>query len=306
MSEATLQVEPESYEAMDEAADEAWGDDVALDAYGQTRQRQIMLARRAQQVSERARVHELERLNRELERENASLRRAAQGRAPSPASRRSAPTTQAPSHAVRQVRSEVHSLDLETKVAIDSLRRRLHEANRLAYRNAWAAEASAAASQVLDSFENNLEPHDWARALIRGAPTLLLSPGKPSKPGLQGFLLDPRVGGGALIAAIFAVGRIRSHGINSIIVAPNPVSLSLTDAARQAVTLAAMPVDRNGNPIPNVTVTWTSLDPAIAAVDQNTGKCTLPAAHPAEGTTTFVTANDGKGHTGTTQVLIVA
>jgi hypothetical protein len=300
MSEATLQAEPEFYEAMDEAADEAWGDDVMPDAYGQARQRQIMLARRAQQVSERARVHELERLNRELERENASLRRAAQGRAPSPASRRPTLTTPAPSHAVRQVRSEVRSLDLETKVAIDSLRHRLHEANRLAYRNAWAAEASAAASQVLDSFENGLEPHDWARALIRGAPTLLLSPGKPAKPGLLGILSDPRVGGGAVLAAIFAIGHFRgaTQGVASIDVSANP---TVTVPHGQPVDLFAVPVDKKGNTVPNVTLTWTVQDSTVATLTSTTGdKATFTAGATANKQTQITVT--GGGSTGRIQL----
>jgi hypothetical protein len=257
MSEATLEAaDPEVYEATDEAWDEA----AASDAYRQSRQHQIMLARQAH---------------------NASLRRAAaHGRAPSPPSRRP---------------------DLETKVALDSLRRRLHEANRLAYRNAWAAEASVAASQVLDSFEDNLAPHDWARALIRGAPTLLISPGKPTKPGLQGFLFDPRVAGGAVIAAIFAFGHFRgaTKGVSSINV--NPPLVSVEPGA--SVSLSAAAVDQKGNDVPNTTLTWTAPDPAIANVNPNKGTlvtCTV-ATGATVGQSTVITVTDG---TATGRVLV--
>ena len=145
-----------------EAAGEAGYGEAYRDDTRRRRQRQIMMARMGQQ-------------RRAPRRPQPPPRRAI--RVPSPA----VPSPAVPSPAVREVRSEVRSLDLDTKVALDSLRRRLDKANRLAYRNAWAAEASAAASQVLDSFENGLEPHDWARALIRGAPTLLISPGERRK-----------------------------------------------------------------------------------------------------------------------------
>ena len=232
MSEAMLvAADPEAYEA----TDEAWDEDAASDAYRQARQRQIMHARQAQR--------------------NASLRRApAHGRAPSPPSRRP-------------------DLDFETKMALDSLRRRLHEANRIAYRNAWAAEASAAASQILDSFENGLAPHDWARALIRGAPTLLLSPGKPTKPGLQGFLFDPRVAGGAVLAVIFAFGHFRgaTQGVNSIIVSPETPSVTVAAGADHTVVLSALPVDKKGNPVADVTPAWTVVEPTLVTLDKNQG-----------------------------------
>ena len=190
---------------------------------------------------------------------NASLRRAAaHGRAPSPPSRRP---------------------DLETQVALDSLRRRLHEANRIAYRNAWAAEASAAASQVLDSFENGLAPHDWARALIRGAPTLLLSPGKPTKPGLQGFLFDPRVAGGAVIAAIFAIGHFRSapQGVSNIQFNQETVPVPIGTAATPgSAPVSAIAVDKKGNTL-DATLTWSSQDPNTATVAGTGSSVTVTA-----------------------------
>jgi hypothetical protein len=163
----------------------------------------------------------------------------------------------------------VRSLDLETKVALDSLRDRLNEAHRLAYRNAWAAEASVAASQVLDSFEDGLKPHDWARALIRGAPTLLLAPGKPIKPGVTGYLLDPRVAGGAAVAAIFAIGHFRgaTRGVSSINVTPDSVTLSVDDQ----VNLFGVAVDHKNNAVAGIDLTWTVTDTGIASLDTNTG-----------------------------------
>jgi hypothetical protein len=247
-------------ESAGEAAYEGYGEDARSDARRRSRQRQIMLARQRQ----------------------AQLRRGQ----PPPR-----PIVTAPGPAMRAVRSEVHSLDLETKVALDSLRNRLNEANRLAYRNAWAAEASAAASQVLDSFEHNLKPHDWARALIRGAPTLLLAPGKPRKPGIEGILFDPRVGGGALLAAIWAVGHFRSepHGVSSISV---PGAQTVT--VRGTVPLYGIPVDQKGYTVANVTPVW-SFDSTYVSLSATTGvnvTCTgvLAMSPP---TTTTVTVTGG-------------
>lgn len=238
-----------------EATSEGWGEDARSDARRRSRQRQIMLARQRQ----------------------------AQPRRGQPPPR---PVVTAPSPAMRAVRSEVRSLDLETKVALDSLRSRLNEANRLAYRNAWAAEASAAASQVLDSFENNLIPHAWARALIRGAPTLLLAPGKPRKPGIEGILFDPRVGGGALLAAIWAVGHFRStpHGVSAISI---PGAQTINEpGAEGSVPLYGIPVDQNGHTVTDVTPIWTfnseyvSLNPTSGTNVTCTGVLATPAGTP--------------------------
>jgi hypothetical protein len=167
------------------------------------------------------------------------------------------PVISAPSPAVQGVRSAIRSLDLDTKVALDSLRNRLNRANRLAYRNAWAAEASVAASQVLDSFEDGLEPHDWARAIIRGAPTLLLVPGEQRRRGLEGVLFDPRVAGGALIAAIWAFGHFRnaSRGVHQIQVTYQG-PLTAGAGAGHTAELRVVAFDQAGNVLPNVSFTY--------------------------------------------------
>ena len=223
-------------ESAGEASYEAWGEDAR--SRRRARQRQIMLERQRQ----------------------ARLRRA-------PPPRR--PVVTAPSPAVRAVRSEVRSLDLDTKVAMDSLRGQLNQAHRLAYRNAWAAEASVAASQVLDSFEDGLKPHDWARALIRGAPTLVLAPGKPIRPGVTGYLFDPRVAGGAVVAAIFAIGHFRgaTRGVSSISVTP---SGTVTVPVGDSVNLFGVAVDHKGNDVDGITLNW-EVQGGTAELDTKTG-----------------------------------
>jgi hypothetical protein len=217
-SEATF----EGYDSeASEASFEAYPEDARSDARRRARQRQIMLARRRQA---------------QLRRPSAPVRIVTR-----------------PSPAVRAVRSEVRGMDMQTQVALDSLRRRLNEANRLAYRNAWAAEASVAASQVLDSFDSGLKDHDWARAIIRSAPTLVLAPGR-RQPGLQGILLDPRVAGGALITAIWAFGHFRNEaqGVSSVQVKE---AGSLTVGG--TTDLRVLALDKAGNQVSDSSLTYT-------------------------------------------------
>jgi hypothetical protein len=177
-----------------------------------------------------------------------------------PQARRPAAPSRGP--VVRAIRSEPRAADLDTRAMLDRLRRRLDEASRAATRNAWAAEASTAASQILDSFDTGLGEHDWARAAIRGAPTLLLAPGKPRRPGLEGVLLDPRVAGSALLAAIWAVGRFTnvSKGVDSVSVSiqssgPLVVTGTTTNTTAQ---VAAIALDRAGNLVKGATFDFES------------------------------------------------
>src|SRR5205823_1582043 len=97
---------------------------------------------------------------------------------PSPPARTAAA---APDQTVRAIRADVRAMDLDAQAALLRLRRQLDASSRMAYRNAWVAELGTNASQILDSFEDNLKPHDWARALIRGLPNVALAPGNPWK-----------------------------------------------------------------------------------------------------------------------------
>ena len=150
------------------------------------RQRQIMLARQRQ----------------------AQMRR--RRRPPLPARRPvGAPRPSRP--AIRAVRS----LDLETKVELDSLRRAVEESNRRANRATWAAVAGTAVNQGLDSFSPNLT-NQYVRAGARFAPLLLLSPQK-KKGGAEGFVTDPRFIGGASILGIALLHNFTSrvHSVDS-------------------------------------------------------------------------------------------
>lgn len=189
---------------------------------------------------------------------------ARQRRAQPPPARQPAVAPRGP--VVRAIRAEPRATDLETRAMLERLRRRLDEANRAATRNAWAAEASTAASQILDSFDTGLAEHDWARAAIRGAPTLLLTPGKPRRPGLEGILLDPRVAGGALLAAIWAVGRFTnvSKGVDSVSVSIVPSATTLAaEPGPTSIQVVAVALDRAGAQVPNAAFVFESSDQTI-------------------------------------------
>jgi hypothetical protein len=252
MSEAWPEaVESEAYgEAYGDAAGEASGEAAGEgegEAYGeaarsddaQARQRQIVYARQQRQ---------------------AQLRRRQVGLPPQV---RTPATGPAPGQVIRAVRS----LDLETKVAQDSLRRALEEANRRAARATWATVASTAASQVFDSFEKDLGNHPMVRAGIRGAPLLLLSPEKQRR-GFEGFIYDPRVIGSLVLGGIFVAGRFRSsaQGVDHIDIADPgtlfPFKLFKGDEGK----LTAIARERNNNVVQTFVPTWSSSNDAILRV----------------------------------------
>jgi hypothetical protein len=174
------------------------------------------------------------------------------------------------------------------------MRRELDAASRMAYRNAWVSELSTNASQVLDSFQKNLDPHDWARALIRGLPDLALAPGNPwKKKGLERIVFDPRFGGSVLQAGIWAIGhfRNRSQGVSNIVLSPSSNTVSAADGG--TVTITAYATDHNGNPLTNA-ISWSAQDPAVAALSSTSGASTVVTVKPmAAGTATFIFANVG-------------
>ena len=127
----------------------------------------------------------------------------------------------------------VRSLDLETKVELDSLRRAVEESNRRANRATLAAVASTAVDQGLDSFRTNLT-NQYVRAGARFAPLLLLSP-KKKKGGVEGFVTDPRFIGGASILGIALLHNFTS-GVHSVVINPRgPVTAPVGTTGTQKV-----------------------------------------------------------------------
>lgn len=241
MSEATIEaIESEAYgegeaiegeayegEAYGEAGYEAYGEDARSRANRRARQRQIMLARQRQQ---RRPVRPM----------------------PMPMPSPVRPDARAAVNAIRTV-------DLEAKVAQDSLRRAIENANRRASRATYSALATAAIGQVLDTYEKNLDGHPFVRAAARFAPLAIL-PGDRERKGIEAVLLHPAFIGGALIGGIFVLGKFTttSQDVHEIKIAvPNVVRDGDTG------TLIATPVDRNGRTLTGVAVSWKSGEDTI-------------------------------------------
>ena len=236
-------------EGAGEAGYEAYGEDARSDARRRARQRQIMIARQRQ----------------------ARVRRRPTG---GPPPRRAAAA--GPTPTLRAIRADARTMDLDTQEALIRLRRALDQSTRMAYRNAWVAELSTEASQLIDSFHGTLDHHDWARALIRGLPDLLLAPGNPGeKKGLERILLDPRFGGSVLLAATWAVGHFTGRsdggGVANLQVPTGVVTVSIKGGP---ITIGALAVDRNNNEVPTATITWTPQNSNAAQVNPSAGPST--------------------------------
>jgi hypothetical protein len=196
---------------------------------------------------------QIQRIKRERTRQ-AQLRRLRQSRSPARPAGPGRP-------AIRAIRS----LDLKTEVEVDSLRRTIEESNRRASRATWAAVASATVDQGLSSFSNdlkNLPP--YVAAAARFAPLLLLSPQK-KRGGLEGILTDPRLAGGVGILGVAVLGHLRGRpaGVDQLVItSPGTVA--------GGTQLTAEALDRNGNPLANVTIAWVSASTALT-IDRKTG-----------------------------------
>ena len=254
-------------EGSGEAAYEGFGEDARSDARRRARQRQIMAARQRQRQGQ--------------------LRRP-----PTPPPRRAAVTV--PSQ--RQAMTAIRSSDLDVRAELDSMRRALAKARRNGDMAMYSAVLSALASQGIDTFGTRLEKHDIVKAFFRTAPLALLWPQKPRR-GIEGVLLHPAFVGAAGIAAIFISGKVvnASHGVDSISVI-SPVSVK----AGKTVNLSAVAVDRKGNDVPGITITWSPQSGNIATVDNN-GVCT--GGTDGAGQQTIITAAGG-GATGRIQVNV--
>ncbi len=227
-----------------------YGEESRSDRRRRERQRQIMLERQRQrQVQTR-------------QRRSPPAQRSSPARGP----------VRAPGPSPRQTITAIRSLDLETKVDLDSLRRKLEESSRRASRATWAAVASAAVDQGLSSFGDDLKNHQYVAAGVRFAPLLFLSPEK-KKGGVEGFATDPRVIGGAAILGIALLGNFRdkSHEVSTVSIVP-PGRITV------AGILTADALDRHGNTVPNTSITWSSSDPTVLTFpNTSSGAFTLTA-----------------------------
>ena len=156
-------------------------------------------------------------------RRQALIRARAQARGA--ALRRPAPVP-APPTSTRSTAAAIREVDLESKVAEDSLRRELGGMRRRMNRSEYAAVAGLAVNQFIESF--NQPENEYARAALRFAPLLLLAPQRRGR-GFESFVYDPRVMGGAAVLGITFLGQQRSRaaivvrGKRGLPVAPCPV-----------------------------------------------------------------------------------
>ncbi|MFI5893993.1 hypothetical protein ACIA5D_28225 [Actinoplanes sp. NPDC051513] len=225
--------ETEDYEAEAEDYDsegEYDGEDARSDAARRRRARRILLDR--QRMGQRRRL-------------------------PQPVTRPGPPTARATVAAIR-------NLDLKTKVGEDELRRSMDQANRRARMAGYVTATSVAVDQALDTFSDDLDGHDLIRSLIRVAPLLLLSPQR-TRPGVEGYLLDPRVLGGAAVAGIAAVGAFRNRGTGVDHIEINAqASPTVGDKGR----FLAVAVDGKGRDV-DTTIKWASTDTNLIRVFDN-------------------------------------
>jgi hypothetical protein len=282
-------MDSEAYEAYGEGAydSDAYGEGAYdSEAYGDASNEGLgEESRSARRRRERQRQILLER-QRQRERQRLAQRR--------PQPRPVRPAGPSP----RQTIAAVRSLDLDTKVELDSLRRELKEANRRASRGTWATIAGVAAAEIINQFDA-LENHPNVSAAILGAPLLLLSPEKHGK-GVEAFLLDPRVIGGAAVVGIAVASRFAgaSKGVHRI-----QVFGDTTVEAGNEGTYGALAYDRNGNLLTGINFTFTFIAvPSTIIQSSDSTKGTFTAAALTTGTVAVV-AQSGSV-TGTLSVAV--
>jgi hypothetical protein len=180
----------ETFDGDTESLDEEGFDDAEASAATLRRRRE----RRRRALAKR----ELDR------RRRGALARARSGRPP--AGRGSPATTKA---AVRNTQAAVRNLDLEGKVQADAFKSALAAQAKRTSRAEIATVASAVVNQFQNTFQNRfgILQDPTAKAAISFAPLLLLSPVKQGS-GAGAYARDPRVLGGAAIAAIVVTDRL--------------------------------------------------------------------------------------------------
>jgi hypothetical protein len=249
MSEATYDsvegeaYESEAYEGEGEAYEgEAYEGEAGYEAYGEesraqrdrrNRQWQIMLARQQQLQRQR----------------RPGVARAVPRPAPAAAAPRPAPATL----------NAIRAVDLDAKVARDSLRRQLEKARRNAQWSTYSALATGVVGQALDTFEGNLADHPFVRAGLRLAPQALL-PSMTQRKGLEGVLLHPAFLATAAAGGILLAGRLTNSdkSARTITITASP-SVEVGDSS----LFLATATDHAGRTVSGVTFTWTSSNPNV-------------------------------------------
>jgi hypothetical protein len=168
----------------------------------------------------------------------------------------------------------VRNLDLETKVEEDAARRAIRSQRARMSRSEYAAVASVATNQFIESFDAPDNP--FFRAALRFAPLLLLAP-QPRGTGLERFIKDPRVVGGIAIGGIVLIAENRKQftAVRQIDIL-GPSAIKIGDPDDQ---FAADVRDARGTTL-NIAPIWSSSDTTRAEIDPNTGSIHAKVAGP--------------------------
>jgi hypothetical protein len=219
---------PES-EAEPEAQDEAWPD-----SDRSRRERQMRMLRARQQA--------------QLRRQPPPRPRRPQPKAPQRMTRFTGPSASQ----IRDIQTDVISLDLDTNAKLNRLRRALDESRKDQYRNSVLTELQAGAATAVSLWP--LPP--WAKALVIAAPTVLAKP-YPSgarPPGIAGVAEDTRVWGTAGLLAIVGLYYLRkeSQGVSKIAIEYKGPLTATAGAKNNTATLTAVALDSAGRQVPDV------------------------------------------------------
>jgi hypothetical protein len=133
----------------------------------------------------------------------------------------------------------------------------------------YAAVAGAAVNQFIESFDAPDNP--YAKAALRFSPLLLLAPQRKGS-GFEGLIKDPRVIGGAAVAALVLLGENRNQFRKAREIKIYPPSPSVKKT--ETITLIGDVLDARGNRLPDDKVAWKSNDTTLANVDAVTGTVT--------------------------------
>jgi Bacterial Ig-like domain (group 2) len=175
--------------------------------------------------------------------------------------------------AVRRTQAAVRSLDLDGKVQADAFKRALAAEAARANRAQFATVAGAVVNLFQTTFEDRIDVLKNPVAKGAGAfVPLLLLPGKPPGGGAAAYARDPRVVGGAAIAAILVAHKLTEPRRTLVSKVDVVGKADITQGAK--LVFIADVIDDKGRVVPNTTVTWTSTNPTAATVDPNTGEVT--------------------------------
>ncbi len=109
----------------------------------------------------------------------------------------------------RSATAAVRTLDLETKVDTDSLRRAIADQSRRTERASYAAVASVVLDQAIDSFDLAQSQPDHIRAVLRVLPLMILTPQKHGS-GAGSLFRDPRVLGAAGVGGVVLYAKAKA------------------------------------------------------------------------------------------------